>query len=108
MTAKEDNPRLKTKIMIDIVHGFGVYMYLLPLDIANGPDESIECLQRTLKKEEIRRGGRLPSTLYLQFDNCFRENKNSYMMAYLGWLVSTYTSIRWAIHTTSATSVPVG
>ena len=63
MTAKEDNPRLKTKIMIDIVHGFGVYMYLLPLDIANGPDESIECLQRTLKKEEIRRGGRLPSTL---------------------------------------------
>ena len=100
--------------MIDIVHCLGVYMYLLPLDIANGHDESIEWLQRTLKKEEIRRGGRLPSTLYLQFDNCFRENKNSYMMAYLGgWsnaessIASTYTSIQWAIHTTSATSVPV-
>jgi hypothetical protein len=43
-TAREDNPRLKTKIMISIVHGFGVYMYLLPLNVANGPDESIECL----------------------------------------------------------------
>src|SRR3569623_2086145 len=62
-------------------------MYLLPLDVANGPDESIECLQRTLKKEEERRGGKLPNTLFLQLDNCFRENKNTYMLGYLGWLI---------------------
>ena len=73
--------------MITMVHGFAVYMYILPDDTANGPDESIECLQRTLKHEEIRRGGTLPHTLCLQFDNCFRENKNSYMLAYLCWLV---------------------
>ena len=98
MTAKEDNPRLKTKIMIDIVHGFGVNMYLLPLDVANGPDESIECLQRTLKKEEIRRGGKLPPTLFLQFDNCFRENKNTYMLAYLAWLVERGVFNRIYLH----------
>ena len=54
---------------------------------ANGPDESIECLQRTLQHEERRRGGTLPHTLCLQFDNCFRGNNNSYMLAYLCWLV---------------------
>lgn len=86
-THKEDNLRLKSKVMIDVVHGSGVYMYLMPDDVANGPDESIECLQRTLKKEESKRGGTLPPTLFLQFDNCFRENKNTYMVAYLAWLV---------------------
>jgi len=86
-THKEANLRLKGKVMITMVHGFAVYMYILPDDTANGPDESIECLQRTLKHEEIRRGGALPATLCLQFDNCFRENKNSYTLAYLCWLV---------------------
>lgn len=33
-------------------------------------------LQRTLKRSEVLLG-RLPPTLYLQLDNCFRENKNS-------------------------------
>ena len=86
-TSKDDNPKLATKIMVDIVHGHGVNMYLLPIDVANGPAESIECLQRTLKHEEEKRGGILPKTLFLQFDNCFRENKNTYMLAYLASLV---------------------
>jgi len=29
----------------------------------------------------------LPKTLYLQLDNCYRENKNKYMLGFLEWLV---------------------
>ena len=29
----------------------------------------------------------MPPIFYLQLDNCFRENKNSYLFAYLAWLV---------------------
>ena len=86
-THAEANNRLKCKIMIAMVHGCAVYFYLMPDDVANGPDESIETLQRTLQHEEKRRRGKLPETLFLQFDNCFRESKNSYMLAYLSWLV---------------------
>src|SRR5690348_6658997 len=72
--------------MITMVHGAAVYMYIMPDDVENGPDEPIECLQRTLHEEE-RRDGTLPTTMFLQFDNCFRENKNTYMIGYLTWLV---------------------
>lgn len=34
-----------------------------------------------------RRGGQLPPVLYLQMDNCARENKNKAMLGYLSWLV---------------------
>lgn len=84
-TCNDDNPKLTTKIMVNFVHGNGVY--LLPIGVAFGPAESIECLQRTLKHEEKKRGGVLPRTLLLQFDNCFSENNNIYIMAYLSWLV---------------------
>ncbi|XP_078610377.1 uncharacterized protein LOC144881295 [Branchiostoma floridae x Branchiostoma japonicum] len=33
------------------------------------------------------RGGRLPSTLYLQLDNSAKENKNKFMIAFCTWLV---------------------
>ena len=55
-THKEDNNKLKAKVMISMVHGAAVYMYIMPDDVENGPDESIECLQRTLQHEEERRG----------------------------------------------------
>ena len=41
---------------------------------------------RTLQSVE-EADGYLPPVLYLQFDNCFRENKNGYVMAMLTWLV---------------------
>ena len=30
--------------------------------------------------------GKLPPVLCLQLDNCFRENKNSYVVNFVGWL----------------------
>ena len=34
-----------------------------------------------------KKGGNLPPVLYLQLDNCWRENKNTTMFGYLSWLV---------------------
>ena len=71
-----------------IVHGVGPQVYLSLEDIAGDPNWTVETLYRTLKAEEERRGEEgLPRTMYLQLDNCFRENKNTYVIAYLCWLV---------------------
>ena len=43
--------------------------------------------RRALCKIAEGNGGRLPPIVYLQLDNCSRENKNTYMCAYLSWLV---------------------
>ena len=32
-------------------------------------------------------GGHMPPTLYLQADNSTKDNKNAFMMVFLGWLV---------------------
>jgi hypothetical protein len=79
--------RLKTHLMISMVHGRDVFVYVTPeARVASDPNLTIECLQTTLKKVESEQGF-LPPILYLQFDNCFRENKNAYMVAYCTWLV---------------------
>ena len=61
--------------------------YHAPENVAHDPNLTIEVLQRTLKRLEEKRGGKLPKTLFLQMDNCTRENKNTAVMAYLSWLV---------------------
>ena len=73
---------------VSIVHGVGPSVYLGLEDIAGDPNWTVETLYRTLKAEEERRGEEgLPRTMYLQLDNCFRENKNTFVIAYLCWLV---------------------
>ena len=73
---------------VAIVHGVGPSVYLACEDIAGDPNWTVETLYRTLKAEEERRGeAGLPKTMYLQLDNCFRENKNTYLIAYLCWLI---------------------
>jgi hypothetical protein len=49
---------------------------------------TIEVLQRVLTDLSNESGGPLPETLYLQLDNCGRENKNVAVMAYLSWLIN--------------------
>jgi len=36
---------------------------------------------------EHKQRGKLPPVLYLQLDNCYRENKNVYVLSFLEWLV---------------------
>jgi hypothetical protein len=47
----------------------------------------MEVLQRMFVSEEHRRNAPLPKILYLQMDNCARENKNTALAAYLAWLI---------------------
>ena len=41
---------------------------------------------RTLLRVQEKKG-KLPPVLFLQMDNCWRENKNWIMFSYLSWLV---------------------
>jgi hypothetical protein len=72
--------------MITMVHGRGIWKYIMPENVAGGPNEVIECIQRTLKAVEME-GGKLPPVLFFQADNCWREAKNTYVLAYFAWLV---------------------
>ena len=62
----------------------GTKCYVSRDNVASDPNLTIEALQRTLQWVETIRG-RLPPKLYLQVDNCWRENKNCYL---LNWLIS--------------------
>ena len=56
-------------------------------DILGDPKLTIECLNRVFKREEEQRPNGLPETLYLELDNCFRENKNTFTFAFLVWII---------------------
>ena len=89
-TSKDDCGQARIKNHLEIVQAAAspdiVKCFVVPEDIANDTDVSIEVLQRTLKAEERRRG-RLPPILNLQLDNCAGSNKNTYLFSYLAWLV---------------------
>ena len=69
-----------------MVHGRQPHIYMAWEDIASDPNLTCEVLYRTLLFEEFLRGF-LPPKLYLQLDNCIRENKNTVFIGYLCWLV---------------------
>ena len=73
-----------------IVHGNPncSYMYTCTDRWEHGSNSTIEVLQRTLKDLESTKYKHMkfPDTFYLQMDNCWRENKNRYVLGYLCWL----------------------
>jgi hypothetical protein len=99
---KEEKERMKAKIMVGCVPGFGVFCFDHLENIAGDPNLVIECLMRILKAVEKGRG-KLAKTLYLQLDNCPRENKNSYVIAFCNWLVQ-----RHVFDTIEMSFLPVG
>ena len=46
----------------------------------------INCLMNTLVQES--KDGILPPTLYIQLDNCWRENKNRFFIGFMAYLVA--------------------
>lgn len=70
------------------VHGIGTYFYYHDDLVVGGSNVMIECLNRTLKhlQEEVS-GFQNPPVLYLQADNCIKDNKNKFVFAYLANLV---------------------
>ena len=78
--------RMHHHMTLTMVHGMGTKCYVTRDNIAGDPNLSVECLQRTLQwVEDVR--GELPPTLYLQLDNCWRENKNNVLINWLASLV---------------------
>jgi hypothetical protein len=88
--SKDDCGQMRIKNHLEIVQIAAspdiVKCFVVPEDIPNDTNVSVEVLQRTLKAEEERRGG-LPPILHLQLDNCRGANKNSYLFTYVAWLV---------------------
>jgi hypothetical protein len=81
--------RHKYHTQIVLVHGsaVGPYVFLGAENVAGDPNWTIDSLYRALKREEEERAEGLPEVLYLQMDNCARENKNTYLLTYCAWLV---------------------
>lgn len=84
--ADEKKERMRTHLMIDYVAGHEVIIWNHYDNLPRCPNVTIECLHRTLKRIEMNMGG-LPETLFLQFDNCWRENRNNALFCHLAMLV---------------------
>jgi hypothetical protein len=81
--------RLKMHLQVGLAHGGcpGPVFYCGWEYLYGDPNFTIETLYRMIKREEDARNGKLPDTLYLQLDNCIRENKNTYVITFLAWLI---------------------
>ena len=77
--------RLKVKFTLARIHGLDLACYTHLENISGDPNLTVEIIQRSLKRAE-KLLGRLPPELHIQMDNCFRENKNSCVLNYLGSL----------------------
>ena len=63
-----------------------VRLFTMAEDMETGSNHVIEVIHRWLQEKEER--GVLPSRLLVQLDNCSRENKNRYLLAYFETLVA--------------------
>ncbi|XP_052787711.1 uncharacterized protein LOC128222654 isoform X2 [Mya arenaria] len=79
---------LKTHITGAICHGHGgMYSFLDINQFPHDPNLTIDVILRILEKTVTTNSNRLPPTLYLQADNCVRENKNQYVLGFCELLV---------------------
>lgn len=80
-------------------HGLGVHvigllnhrqtnvlrLFTMTKDHQSGANHVIEVIHRFTN--EVARDSCLPKTLFIQLDNCWRENKNKYLLSYIEYLV---------------------
>ena len=80
--------RIRNHLFGAIVHGRALYGFSYLDNCKHGTNLTIEALHRVLLKEWLRGNKeRLPRVLYIQLDNCSKQNKSQYLIAYLGLLV---------------------
>ena len=85
----DGNVRLRSHLMIAMTYNGkdeAVNIFDTIDNIFRDSNLTIECLHRSLVRHQDKFGG-FPKNLNLQMDNCVRENKNSYLFAFLAWLV---------------------
>ena len=81
---------LRTHVTGAIIHDNGCYTYCDILQWPHDPNLTINIFLHLLLrqfKEFSNKGLPLPKTLYIQLDNCMRENKNRHVLAFLSLLV---------------------
>ena len=64
--------RLKVHLIAVLIHGIGCFGFFDQFEYCHGSNLTISVLLHTLNTMRTS----LPRTLYLQMDNCWRENKN--------------------------------
>ncbi|XP_028514545.1 uncharacterized protein LOC114574953 [Exaiptasia diaphana] len=80
---------LKVHVTGAISHGNNTAMCFL--DLMRWPHDAnstMNFMLETLRRHKLK-NGRLPSTLYWQMDNCYRDCKNIYILAFCSLLVMT-------------------
>jgi len=94
---------LKVKLVGVLEHGIVQHLSLFTMttEFETGANHVIEALHRTLMAKASTKN--LQGVLCVQLDNCTRENKNTFMFAYLESLVA------WGVFTeVSASFLPIG
>ena len=84
--ASDASWKCKIYILGCIAHGHAPYIYLVPSNVAQGHNITIQVLYETVL--QIRRTkGKVPPVLYLQLDNTTKQNKGAPLMVFLAHLV---------------------
>ncbi|XP_060568789.1 uncharacterized protein LOC132727367, partial [Ruditapes philippinarum] len=79
---------LKTHVTGIINHGHGGFHTFVDIcQYSHDPNLTLNVLLKTFLHTSEKNGNRLPATLYLQADNCFRENKNKFVLAFCELLI---------------------
>lgn len=94
---------MKAKLVGVLEHGVSQHLSLFTMtaEFETGANHIIEALHRTLSVKATLKP--LQGTLYIQVDNCTRENKNTFMFSYVECLVA------WGVFTEVHVSfLPIG
>ena len=81
--------KLRIHITGVLVHGYSSSSYVDYLQWPHDPNLTINVLLRVLVDylPKLAKKGSLPKKLLMQLDNCVRENKNKFVLAFLALLV---------------------
>ena len=83
-TKGDRGQKMKVKCVGVLEHGIERNARLFPMseEFSTSSNQIIEALHRVLDMK-YHEEGFLPPTMYIQIDNCGRENKNHYLLSYL-------------------------
>ena len=84
--------RLRTHVTGALIHGTMDYskdaiMFVNTADLPSDSNLTLDVLLSALELH-MKKYNKLPEKLYLQFDNCWRENKNKYILCFSFLLVA--------------------
>ena len=100
-TMRGEKMKVRVVCLKDHLFSPNIMLFLLTEEHETGANHIIECIHRFVTDKGRR--DPLPKVLFVQADNCTRENKNRYMVAYLQMLVA-----RGVFQETQLSFLPVG